>query len=129
MRVEFLVSLRALESEVRAKVDDPHAGVYQRPLSRYTLTPNDGGLRVEAVARNPFSGAESALPTYHGEPIAEQKFRITNGALAGSSFDFILQPDGSVRFLRFGGRVTAPAGPHPPAPSPDNRGRGERWPR
>lgn len=89
------------------------ASVYERPLSRYTLTPEDGGLRVEAIARNPFSGAETVLPPYRGEPIGERTFRIANGTLAGSTFDFILNPDGGVRFLRFGGRVTEPRPPSP----------------
>ncbi len=92
---------------------DRFAGVYERPLSRYTLTPEDSGLRVEAIARNPFSGTETALPAYHGEPIGERTFRITNGTLAGSTFDFVPNADGGVRFLRFGGRVTEPR-PHPP---------------
>jgi hypothetical protein len=85
------------------------AGTYERPLSRFTLTPEGSGLRVEMAVRNPFTGAETAMPPYHGEPIGAQKFRITNDALAGSTFDFILHPDGRVRFLRFGGRVTDPA--------------------
>lgn len=99
----------ALPPEVLARF----AGSYERPLSRYTLTPEDGGLRIEAVARNPFSGTETALPDYHGEPIGERKFRITNGTLTGSTFDFVLNTDGSVRFLRFGGRVTEPRPPSP----------------
>ncbi len=102
-----------LPAEVLAR----YAGAYARPLSRFMLTPENGGLRVEMMARNPFSGAETALPAYHAEPIGERKFRITGGALAGSTFDFILRPDGAVRFLRFGGRVTDPA-PYPPAPFP-----------
>ncbi|HLZ73253.1 MAG TPA: serine hydrolase [Dehalococcoidia bacterium] len=91
-----------------------YAGAYERPLSQFTLTPADGGLRVEMTVRSPLSGTETVMPPYHAEPIGERSFRITHGAPAGSTFDFILSADGSVRFLRFGGRVSDPA----PIPRP-----------
>lgn len=85
-----------------------YAGTYKQDLSEITLTVDNGGLHVERVNTNPFS-----LETTHLEPlrfvaISETSFVVQDGIAEGNPADFILNPDGSIRFLRFSGRLAYP---------------------
>ena len=70
-----------------------------------TIGAANSRLTIETFARNALTGAEYQAPTRMAAPIADQEFMILDTDMEGSRFDFLLNSDGSVRFLRIGGRL------------------------
>jgi hypothetical protein len=99
-----LPSAISLEADVLAEF----AGHYSQPLVDITLTVEGDGLCLEAVSKSALADTEEdkQMPAVHLEPLENDKFRITNGANAGSVVDFFRHPDGTLRFVRVGGRVS-----------------------
>jgi CubicO group peptidase (beta-lactamase class C family) len=87
-----------------------YAGTYKQDLSEITLTVDNGGLHVERMNTNPFSVEKTHVEPLRFLPTGERTFVVEEGIAEGSPADFILNPDGSIRFLRFGGRLAYPAG-------------------
>jgi hypothetical protein len=85
-----------------------YAGTYSHRLGDVTLTVRDGGYDVTRVNRNPFSGIETKGDPFRLEPISDRVFLASGGGTDRSYADVITNPDGSVRFLRFGGRLGYP---------------------
>jgi CubicO group peptidase (beta-lactamase class C family) len=85
-----------------------YAGKYHHRLSDITLTAKGGGYDVTRVNRNPFSHAESAGDPFRLDPVSERVFLASGGGMDRSFADIILNEDGSVRFLRVGGRLGYP---------------------
>jgi hypothetical protein len=86
------------------------AGRYHSPGGDVTVAVENGGLTVDTFARNALTGVEYQTPTRHAMPIGANEFMITDTDLEGSRLDFVKRADGSVRFLRSGGRLYEPAG-------------------
>ncbi|HEY7036927.1 MAG TPA: serine hydrolase [Thermomicrobiales bacterium] len=85
------------------------AGTYRHNLAVATLTVEDGGYRVERVTRNAFTGEETVRDPFRLVPVADRIFVVDGGELDGAYAELILNADGGVRFLRFGGRLGYPA--------------------
>jgi CubicO group peptidase (beta-lactamase class C family) len=87
-----------------------YAGGYSRPLVDITLSVEGEGLRMEVVSRSALADDEKdhRLPPLRLDPIGEDRFRISEGAQQGGIVDFFRHPDGSIRFVRVGGRVVDP---------------------
>lgn len=83
-------------------------GTYSHRLGDLTLTAEPDGFHVERVSRNPFDGSERPGKPFRLRPVSDDIYRADGGGTDGSYADFIRNPDGSVRFLRFGGRLAFP---------------------
>jgi CubicO group peptidase (beta-lactamase class C family) len=82
------------------------AGVYQQPDGHVTLNATRTGLRREMTFRDSLTDKEWAYPPDDLRPIGPYEFIVvTPGENEGSRLDFLLNPDGSPRFLRMGGRL------------------------
>lgn len=84
------------------------SGTYGHQLGDLTLHPDGDLYRVTRVNRNPFAKTESEGDPFIFKPIGERHLLAEGGGVDGGVADFILNPDGSVRFLRFGGRLAYP---------------------
>lgn len=82
------------------------AGRYHTPGGESLLEVDGQGLRITSSARNVFTGTESELPVRHCVPISDREFLITDTEMAGQTFDFVFNDDQSIRFRRFGGRLS-----------------------
>jgi hypothetical protein len=82
------------------------AGRYERPDVTATISVMDDGLLVEVEGKNPMTKQDMTLPPRRAVPVGERTFLLTEGEIAGSTFDFIVNADNVVRFLRFGGRLS-----------------------
>jgi CubicO group peptidase (beta-lactamase class C family) len=82
------------------------AGRYERPDIVTTISATEDGLLVEVRGKNPITKSDMTLPPRRAVPVAERTFLLTEGELAGSTFDFIVNAEGGTRFLRFGGRLS-----------------------
>jgi CubicO group peptidase (beta-lactamase class C family) len=81
------------------------AGEYRNPLSRSTIEVVDGGVRVSSWRLQ--GDEEVAFPPVIYKQIGEREFMATQGRETGVRIDFILNDDGSTRFVRMGGRLSA----------------------
>jgi CubicO group peptidase (beta-lactamase class C family) len=81
------------------------AGRYHSPGGDVTITAANSRLTIDTFARNALTGGEYQAPTRQAAPIADHEFVILDTDMEGSRFDFLLNSDGSVRFLRIGGRL------------------------
>jgi CubicO group peptidase (beta-lactamase class C family) len=81
------------------------AGRYERPGITVTLTPAEDGLRLETQGKDPMTKDDMLIPPRHAVAVGERKFLVLDGETAGSTFDFILDGGGEVRFLRLSGRL------------------------
>ena len=81
------------------------AGRYHSPGGDVTITAADSRLTIDTFARNALTGAEYQAPSRTAAPIADHEFVIIDTEMEGSRFDFLLDSDGSVSFLRIGGRL------------------------
>jgi hypothetical protein len=81
------------------------AGRYHAPGGDVTLTAEDGELVLNTWVRNAMTGAEYQAPARRAVAIDEAEFVIKDTEMEGSRFDFLLNADHSVRFLRIGGRL------------------------
>lgn len=81
------------------------AGVYRQPQAEYTITVEDGGLRMEAVSISGITRERTVRPAEHLAPISAREFVATEGAGAGRRVDFFGGDDEQPRFIRNGGRL------------------------
>jgi hypothetical protein len=84
------------------------AGRYRHDLADLTLAVEDGGYRVQRVTRNAFTREETGREPFRLAPVGERLFVVDGGELDGSYAEMILDGNGGVRFLRFGGRLGYP---------------------
>ena len=109
--LERLLGIRDVLPPTIALPDDAlarFAGKYSHRLGDVTLSVRDGGYDVTRVNRNPFSLAETVGDPFRLEPVAERVFLASGGGMDRSYADVITNADGSVRFLRIGGRLGYP---------------------
>jgi len=109
--LERLLGIRDVLPPTIALPDDAlarFAGKYSHRLGDVTLSVRDGGYDVTRVNRNPFSLAETVGDPFRLEPVAERVFLASGGGTDRSYADVIQNDDGSVRFLRIGGRLGYP---------------------
>jgi CubicO group peptidase (beta-lactamase class C family) len=129
--------IQVLDAALRAAglaMDDPqaidgvavagYAGVFETAVGRITLTPLDGGrMRVETESFGGFPKKDSPpgpqLPPAEAFFYTPERWYIDDGPLKGTRGHLILGEEGSVRWLRVGGRlyprvsVVPPTGPVP----------------
>jgi CubicO group peptidase (beta-lactamase class C family) len=86
-----------------------YAGVYQAPGGVITVEVETGGLRVHMDARSAITLQPSPRLSFRAVPVGGDEFRVVDTEMTGSLFDYIRNADGSIRFLRFGGRLYEPA--------------------
>jgi CubicO group peptidase (beta-lactamase class C family) len=85
-----------------------YAGRYRQDLAEMDLTLENGRFSVTRRSTNPFSGEHTEREPFHFVPTGERRLIAVGGESDGSEADLILNPDGSIRFLRFGGRLAVP---------------------
>jgi CubicO group peptidase (beta-lactamase class C family) len=83
-------------------------GTYSHKLADSIITLDGDGLTMKRIGHNPFSGESKDLGEYRLSPLSETIFIVEDGSLEGSIGELLLNEDGSVRFLRFGGRLGYP---------------------
>lgn len=81
------------------------AGRYHSPGGDITISVDGDQMVIETFARNALTGAEYQAPTRRAVAIGETEFVIKDTEMEGSRFDFLMNADHSVRFLRLGGRL------------------------
>ncbi len=69
---------------------------------------DENGLVMHRMHIDPFTRLITERPPARLSPISETVFAIEEGPLSGGFGELILNPDGSVRFLRAGGRLGIP---------------------
>jgi hypothetical protein len=84
------------------------AGRYRHGLADLTLAVAESGYLVERRTTNPFSGQQLTREPFLLVPIGDNVLMAKGSDLDGAQADFILNTDGSVRFLRMGGRLGYP---------------------
>jgi len=80
------------------------AGEYRNPLSRSTVEVDGDGLRVSSWRLQ--GDGEQAFPPVSYRPVGPLEFMATTGRETGVRIDFIPNEDGSIRFVRMGGRLS-----------------------
>lgn len=83
---------------------DAYIGRYPGTLSETTVSIDGDALTLTTRQRNPFSGDEFDTPPVTIVPIGNDEFYNADG---DSRVEFVRGGDGSVLFMRFGGRVAA----------------------
>lgn len=89
------------DAEALARV----AGKYTHPNGNVTVSVDNGEIRIDSVSRDRRTGDDKKMPPAWAAPISEYEFVSTTGAGHGMRIDFIRNDDGSVRFMRTGGRL------------------------
>ena len=88
---------------------DEFAGTYEMPLSRVALTPRNGRLHVAVEMLGGFPAKDSppqpSPPPGEAFFYAPDRWPIEEGALKGSRGQFLRGADGSIVWLRSGGRL------------------------
>ena len=82
------------------------AGKYTSRNSETTVTVEDGGIRLDTISKGIRGDESTEMPPVWAKPISELEFVVTTGASAGTRIDLITNEDGSLRFLRAGGRLS-----------------------
>lgn len=85
-------------------------GTYRHGLADAVISLDGETLWMDRVSHNPFSGETRDLGRHRLLPISETVFVVDGGVLGGSVGDLVLNADGTVRFMRFGGRLGYPDG-------------------
>ena len=80
-------------------------GKYQNPISNIALSSEDGSIRIDMTVKSPLTDDEKVLPPVWAKPVGDLELIVTSGSSEGIRADFIPGPDGSIRFIRFGGRL------------------------
>ncbi len=83
----------------------PLAGVYKQNLADLELKVAGNGFAVSVVNINAFSEKRTPGDPFRLKPLSPSLFVAEGGGTDGSKADFIFNPDGSVRFLRFRSRL------------------------
>ena len=84
------------------------AGTFVHQLGDTTITVENDGLRMSRIARNAFTGEGRDLGTARISPVEELVFVVEDGPLVGSIGELLTANDGTIRFLRFNGRLLQP---------------------
>ncbi len=87
---------------------DLFAGTFTHQLADSVITRDETGLVMKRIGHNPFSGESKDLGDYRLSPLSETVFIVDDGALEGSIGELFFNGDGTVRFLRLGGRLGYP---------------------
>jgi CubicO group peptidase (beta-lactamase class C family) len=85
------------------------AGTYTQGLSDLVLTATDAGFEAVPIQRNPWNAESTTGKGFRLRALGDDLFVAEGGLADGGMADFIRAEDGSVRFLRFGGRLHYPA--------------------
>jgi CubicO group peptidase (beta-lactamase class C family) len=85
-----------------------YAGVYRSAGGEIAVGVEGPRLTLDVNSRNALTGQETSLPRRHASPVSAREFIVTDTETEGSLFDFVPAGDGSVRFLRLGGRLYLP---------------------
>lgn len=84
-------------------------GVYKRPFQDIELGWENGRLSLAVTFKQPFPTADTPLPPPLPPapltPIAPDRFVVLEGPMKHQLASIIRQPDGSVGWLRYGGRI------------------------
>lgn len=80
-------------------------GTYRTLLADATISFDGAKLMMERVSHNPFSGESHDLGSFALSPLSETVFVIDDGQFEGAIGELLLNEDGSIRFLRMGGRL------------------------
>ncbi len=83
-------------------------GTFTHKLADSVISIDANGLVMKRIGHNPFSGASKELGDYRLSPLSDTVFVVDDGTLKGSIGELLLNDDGSVRFLRLGGRLGYP---------------------
>lgn len=94
----------ALDLEQLARFE----GHFFTGLADILIELNGHGLVMHRMNIDPFTREITERPPARLSPISETIFAIEEGPLSGGFGELILAPDGSVRFLRAGGRLGIP---------------------
>ena len=84
------------------------AGHFFTGLADILIELDERGLVMHRMNIDPFTREITERPPAHLSPVSETIFAIEEGPLSGGFGEIILNPDGSVRFLRAGGRLGIP---------------------
>ncbi|HET8523740.1 MAG TPA: serine hydrolase, partial [Thermomicrobiales bacterium] len=103
-----LTEQKPLPVEVDNNLLARYAGRYRQDLAEMDLVLEDGQFTVSRRATNPFSGEQTEREPFQFVPTGNQRLIAVGGESDGSEADLILNADGSVRYLRFGGRLAFP---------------------
>jgi CubicO group peptidase (beta-lactamase class C family) len=87
---------------------EARSGTYTHRLADYSLRAVPDGFEVSVSRRNPFDNSEKPGKPFKLKPVGEDVYLAEGGGRDGSYADFIRNPDGSIRFLRFAGRLAHP---------------------
>lgn len=88
---------------------DRFTGLFTHRLADSKITSDGASLSMKRIGHNPFSGESKELGDYSLSPLSETVFIVEDGPMVGSIGELLLDDDGSVRFLRLGGRLGYPA--------------------
>jgi len=80
-------------------------GTYLTLLGDATISFDGHKLAMDRVSHNPFSGESQDLGSFGMSPLSETVFVIDDGQFEGAVGELLLNDDGSIRFLRIGGRL------------------------
>lgn len=80
-------------------------GTWSHGLDDLILKASPDGFAVDTINRNPFDDSEIPGKPFRLRPISDDVYVADGGGTDGAYADFIRNPDGSTRFLRFGGRL------------------------
>lgn len=80
-------------------------GRYHSPGGDMTVRREGERLVVDALARNALTGGEYRAPARTAVAVGGNEFMVIDTEMETSRFDFLLNADGGVRFMRMGGRL------------------------
>jgi CubicO group peptidase (beta-lactamase class C family) len=106
--MEHVAGLRDHDPEIVPMADEQlerFAGTYTNPRSEITVEVRNGGLRVQSSSLSIATDEKVAYPAVEFTPVSDVIFMATEGREEGMLCDFILNDDGSVRFIRYGSRL------------------------
>jgi CubicO group peptidase (beta-lactamase class C family) len=106
--LEHLLGLKEAEPkviELPTSALAPLAGTYKQQLADLEVTVSGNGFDVAPTNHNPFSGETTHGERFRLEPLGPALFIAKGGGVDGAKAEFIFNPDGSVRFLRFRSRL------------------------
>lgn len=83
-------------------------GTFTHKLADSIISIDEHGLTMKRIGHNPFSGESKEEGNFRLEPLSELVFVVTDGEMEGAIGELLLDDDGSVRFLRLGGRLGYP---------------------
>lgn len=81
-------------------------GRYSQNLADITIRNDNGTLKMDVASKSALadSAEPKKVPSISLAPLGGLTFLITSGAGVGTTLDFVENPDGSLRFIRYGGR-------------------------